>query len=188
MSATPRTRVLLLLGASGVGKSSVSYPLASKLGWPLVELDDIVEALQALTTPEQLPELHHWATHPETAQAPESTIVGHQVAVAQALVPAVRAIVENHLKSDTPVVLEGDYLLPVDLPGVRAVLLHEDDVDQITANLLAREPAAGPQRKRAEVSAAYGKWLAKQANDAGVPVVPMRPWTTAADRVIAALG
>jgi 2-phosphoglycerate kinase len=187
VSATPRIRVLLLLGASGVGKSSVSYPLATRLGWPLVELDDIVEAVRVLTTAEQLPELHYWATHPEAAQAPETTIVGHQIAVARALAPAVRAIVDNHLTTDTPVILEGDYLLPLDLPGVGAVLLHEDDVDQITANLLAREPAAGPQRKRAEVSAAYAKWLARQADEAGVPVVPMRPWTTAIDRVVAAL-
>ncbi len=97
-------------------------------------------------------------------------------------------MVDNHLATDTPVVIEGDYLLPVDVAGVRAVLLHEPDADQIVANLLAREPAAGPQHKRAEVSAAYGRWLARQAADAGVPVVAMRPWTTATARVLAALG
>jgi hypothetical protein len=185
---TPRTRVVLLLGASGVGKSSVSYPLAVRLGWPLVELDDIVEAVQALTTPEQLPQLHYWRTHPEAAQAPPDAIVQRQISLARALAPAVSAIVDNHVTTDTPVVLEGDYLLPVpDVAGVRAVLLHEPDSAQIAANLLVREPAQGPQYGRAEVARAYGEWLVGQAVGAGVPVVPARPWTTALDRVLRAL-
>ncbi len=84
MSATPRPRVVLLLGASGVGKSSVSYPLATKLGWPLLEVDDIVEAVQAITTPDQLPELHWWNTHPDAGELPVDTILKHQIAVARA--------------------------------------------------------------------------------------------------------
>jgi hypothetical protein len=114
--------------------------------------------------------------------------VALQIATARALLPAVRAVVDNHVETDTPVVIEGDYLLPIaPVPGVRAVLLHETDGAQIAANYLVREPRAGPQHKRAQVSLGYGRWLARQAVAAGVPVVPARPWTTALDRVLVAL-
>lgn len=180
--------MILLLGAAGVGKSSVSYPLAVRLGWPVVEVDDIVEALQAMTTPEQLPDLHYWATHPEAAQLPVDGIVRLQIRTARALRPAVRAVIDNHLQTNTPVLIEGDYLLPVvDTPGVRAVMLHEPDAAQIAANFLVREPGAGQQQKRAEVGREYGEWLAREAAAVGVPVVPARPWATSLERVLAAL-
>jgi 2-phosphoglycerate kinase len=57
--------VTLLCGASGVGKSRVARPLAERYGVPLAEADDIVTALQAITTLEQQPMLHFWETHPE---------------------------------------------------------------------------------------------------------------------------
>jgi 2-phosphoglycerate kinase len=50
--------VLLLGGASGVGKSMMSYRLARRLGVNLTEIDDIQIALEAATRPEQLPLLH----------------------------------------------------------------------------------------------------------------------------------
>ncbi|WKU42679.1 hypothetical protein Q3V23_00525 [Streptomyces sp. VNUA116] len=88
--------------------------------------------------------------------------------------------------TDTPVILEGDYVLtgPAVPEGpVRAVFLHEDDEGQVTANYLRREPEAGPQRHRARVSVLYGRWLAAQARAAGVPVIAPRPWEDLAGRV-----
>ncbi|WP_344858298.1 hypothetical protein [Planomonospora alba] len=217
-------KVLLLGGASGTGKSRVSYPLARRYGVALVELDDIVEALQAVTTPEQQPLLHYWNTHPEAAHLPPDEIVRLQIATCEALAPAVEAVVANHLETGTPVVIEGDYLLPSlaaelagrygggagrtagapetagapgpqgggDAPGghgdVVAAFLHEPDRAQLVENYRRREPGAGEQTGRAEVSARYGDWLAARAAEAGVPVVPARPWSTAVRRVIEVLG
>ncbi|EYT81165.1 hypothetical protein CF54_21115 [Streptomyces sp. Tu 6176] len=51
-------------------------------------------------------------------------MVERQIAVAGALAPAVEAVVANHVDTDTPVVVEGDYVLPgLARPGglVRAV-------------------------------------------------------------------
>ncbi|MEI5102839.1 hypothetical protein RB200_35300 [Streptomyces sp. PmtG] len=155
-----------------------------------MEVDDIVEALLAVTLPEHLPEVHFWRTHPEAAgQSPES-VVKQQIAIAEALAPAVEAVVANHVGTDTPVILEGDYALPVrarpDSP-VRAVFLHEDDEAQVAANYLHREPEAGPQRHRARVSVLYGRWLAAQARAVDVPVVAPRPWDDLVDRVAEAV-
>ena len=57
--------VTLVCGASGTGKSYLARPLAERYGAPLAEADDIVTALQAITTPEQQPVLHFWQTHPQ---------------------------------------------------------------------------------------------------------------------------
>ncbi|GAA2377061.1 hypothetical protein GCM10010404_36410 [Nonomuraea africana] len=113
-----------------------------------------------------------------------------QISVARALVPAVRAVVANHLETRTPVVIEGDYLLPslaAELDGVRAAVLYEGDEEQIVENYRLREPAAGAQRERARVSRLFGDWLAGQAERAGVAVVPARPWDDVLDRLLRAL-
>ncbi|WP_346172669.1 hypothetical protein [Streptomyces cuspidosporus] len=187
----PEWRVLVVGGASGMGKTGVSRALARRYDVPVVEVDDIVEALLAVTLPEHLPEVHFWRTHPEAArQAPES-VVERQIAIAKALAPAIEAVVANHVGTDTPVILEGDYVLPEPATPegpVRAVFLHEDDEGQVTANYLRREPEAGPQRQRARVSVLYGRWLAAQARAAGVPVLAPRPWEDLVGRVAEAVG
>ncbi|MET8828117.1 hypothetical protein ABZX40_21040 [Streptomyces sp. NPDC004610] len=179
-------RVLVVGGASGMGKTGVSRALARRYDVPVVEVDDIVEALLAVTRPEHLPEVHIWRTRPEAAhEAPES-VAERQLAIAEVLAPAVEAVVANHVGTDTPVILEGDYILPSPVTPdgrVRAVLLHEDDEARVTANYLRREPESGPQRHRARVSVLYGRTLAARARAAGVPVIAPRPWEDLADRV-----
>jgi hypothetical protein len=54
-------------------------------------------------------------------------------------------------------------------------------------NYLLREPDLGEQRARAEASARYVDWLALRAREHGVPVIEPRPWSTALDRLCAAL-
>ena len=181
-------RVLLLGGASGSGKSSLSYPLARRYGAPIVEVDDLVEAVQAMTTPEQQPVLHYWLTHPESSQLPAERVAELQIEFARALRPAVEAVIANHVRTDTPVIIEGDYLLPGPLPDlVRAAIVHEPDVEQLVHNYRLREPHAGEQRRRAEASARYGDWLADQAAPFGIPVIAARPWETALERLCSLL-
>lgn len=182
--------VALVCGASGAGKSRVARPLAQRYGVPLAEADDIVTALQAITTPEQQPLLHFWETHPEFRSWTPERIAARHFEVANALRPAYAAVIADHVEFAAPVVFEGDYLLP-ELAAeagtaVRAVVIDEQDEDQITANYLRREPS-GPQRDRARVSALVGAELARRARHCGVPVVPARPWGDGLDRVDKAL-
>lgn len=185
-------RVMVVGGPSGAGKTRISRQLSRLHGIPVVEVDDIVEALLAVTEPEHLPLVHYWRTHPEAAGYPPERIVELQVSIARALAPAVAAVIANHVQTDTPVIVEGDYILPsVAAPAgdglVRAVFVHEEDEEQLVANFLAREPAAGPQRRRARVSLLYGRRLADQASALGLPVVAPRPWHDSCHRVTAAL-
>ena len=182
--------VLLIGGASGTGKSSVSYRVAQHLGVGITEIDDLHASLLGMTTPEQLPLVHYWRTHPEAQALEAAEILELFLAVCGAMAPAVQAVVEQHLESRVPIVLEGDYLLPDTVaahPRVRAVFLHEEDEDRLVANFAAREPEGGVQAKRARVSWLFGEWLREACRRLDVPALPARPWETVLGRVLAAI-
>ncbi len=182
--------VLLVGGASGTGKSSVSYRLARQFDAGITEIDDLHAAIVNVTTPEQLPLVHHWRTHPEAQALDAEQIVDLLVAVSRAMAPAVRAVVAQHLESRTPLVLEGDYRLPDTVevhPRVRTVFLYEDDEARLLGNFAAREPEVGPQVKRARVGRLFGERLRDACQLQGVPALPARPWDTLLDRVCAAI-
>jgi 2-phosphoglycerate kinase len=180
--------VLLVCGPSGAGKSSLAYPLAFRSGTAIVEVDDIVEALKAVTTAEMLPAVHFWDTHPDAVHMSPAEIVAQGLEITRELEPAVLAVIENHLETDMPVVIEGDFLDPkiADRFDRRvAAVVIVDDEDQILANYLAREPSAGPQAKRAAVSAEWARWYATGSGRAAI--VAARPWDTLIERVAAAV-
>ncbi|WP_433273638.1 hypothetical protein ACQPZF_19595 [Actinosynnema sp. CS-041913] len=184
-------RVLLLGGASGSGKSALSYPVARARGAALVEVDDLVVALQSLTTADRQPALHYWLGHSDRSMSPDQ-VLDAQVALARALAPALEAVIANHLDTDLPLVLEGDYLLPEFCAkwtggDVRSVFVHEPDPEQLQRNYAQREPEAGAQRKRALDSAHYGDWLAAEAVRHDLPVITARPWSDALDRLAVAI-
>ncbi|MGZ9928691.1 AAA family ATPase [Streptomyces sp. NC-S4] len=198
----PRWDLVLLGGASGVGKSLAAARIAAATGAFVVEFDDVVGAVQELTTAEQHPALHHF-DEPAAPERPEGTppperVLALQIATAEALEPAVIGVVRNRLTVPVPAVFEGDYLTPAACAravalgraagrDVRAVFLHEGDAVRIAANYASREPGSGAQTDRAEVSARYSRWLAAEARRHALPVVDCRPWPTLADRVDQAL-
>ncbi|MER5356026.1 AAA family ATPase [Kitasatospora sp. NPDC002551] len=191
--------VILLGGASGVGKSLAAARIAAATGAFVVEFDDVVAAVQELTTPEQHPGLHHFGDGAAPAEElPPQRVLDLQIATAEALEPALLGVVRNRLTVPVPAVVEGDYLTPAACARavalgraagreVRAVFLHEGDAGRITANYADREPDGGVQADRAEVSARYSHWLAAEARRHALPVVDCRPWATLGDRMDRAL-
>ncbi|MER5360624.1 hypothetical protein [Streptomyces sp. NPDC002785] len=186
--------ILLIGGASGIGKSRVAAQLADEAKGFVVEFDDVVSAVEAMTTAEHHPAAHHFDDIPDTEQLTVEHVLNLQIATARALEPAVLGVVRNRLTVDVPALVEGDYLTPAAAAAairegrtagrrVRAVFLHEEDPDRITANYASREPGSGVQRHRARVSAAYSRWLSQQARLHALPVVACRPWETLAARI-----
>lgn len=186
--------VLLVGGASGTGKTSVSYRLARRFDVGITEVDDLHIVLERLTTPEQQPVLHYWRTNPEAAHLSAEQILELHIAVSRVLSPAIKAVIANHLEAQTPIVLEGDYLLPeimarqeeAKLPKterVRGVFLYEPDEMQILQNFSLREPDEGEQAGRARVSWLYGQWLKDECQRLGLVALPSRPWDTLLDRI-----
>ncbi|RKT08686.1 hypothetical protein BX285_7050 [Streptomyces sp. 1114.5] len=195
--------VLLIGGASGLGKSRAAALLAARHGAFTVEFDDVVAALQAATTAATHPGLHLFAAAQGAPGAAEETmsadrVLALQIATARALDDALLGVVRNRLTVDVPAIVEGDYLTPAAAARagaeaaargrrVRALFLHEDDPARIAANYADREPGLGPQHERAAVSARYSHWLATQAAAHALPVLACRPYATLPERLAAAL-
>lgn len=181
--------VLLIGGASGSGKTCVSYPIAKMYGVNLIEADDFQVFLEAMSTPEQQPEIHYWETHPDWQQEGVEATVGQLIDVGRAFIPGLEAVIKNHIESDMPVVIEGDFILPelcalFDSSKVKSVFIHEPSREQILNNYLIREPDYGLQQYRTDVSHRYGNWLAAECERYGISVVESRPWDTVIDRIL----
>ncbi len=182
--------VLLVGGASGSGKSSISYPLARFYGVNLVEADDFQILLETLTTPESFPSIHYWNTHPDWQQEGAETTVGQLIDVGRVMLPGLVAIINEHIASNRPMILEGDFILPeisthLHNPRIKSVFIYEPSKEQILQNYLEREGSI--QQYRAEVSHAYGNWLAESCAKLGLPAVESRPWSNLLDRVIGSI-
>ena len=190
--------VLLIGGASGTGKTSISYRLAQHFGVGITEVDDLHLVLATMTTPAQQPTLHYWATKPDSVEMSAQDILELHVAVCRVLTPALQAVITNHVEERTPLVLEGDYLLPELLTAwrkanpaqadrVQGLFLHEPDEAQLVRNFLQREPDEDEQTGRAHVSWRFGEWLQQECARQQIACLPTRPWTTLFDRALEAL-
>ncbi len=189
--------VLLIGGASGVGKTSIAYPLARHFGIGITQIDDFQVILERMTAPERYPDVHLFRTRPEAFFAmDEDAKLAHAIAYATAMAEALEYVVANHLAGEPPIVLEGDFLLPalaarpsfdgIAAAGrVRALFVVEPDEDQIANNYAAREGDHQPVRARA--SWRYSEWLRAEASRRHLPVLEARPWDTAFERALALL-
>lgn len=191
-------QVLLLGGASGVGKSSLSYRLARHYDINLTEIDDIQVALTKLTTPEQQPLLHFWRTNwDEFSSWSDEQHLSHFIQVSREVFqPALESVIANHLETNRPVILEGDFILPELVTfkafdeqknngRVKALFIYEEDEAQIATNYLARD--GEEQTFRAHLSWLNSQWLRSECKRLGVPAIPARPWNTVLERTISSL-
>ena len=195
----PRTwQVLLIGGASGVGKTNVSYRLAQHYGIGITEVDDFQVILERMTSPEQYPALHFWRTNPEAARRmDEEQHLQFFISYARVMAVALELVIANHIESRAPIILEGDFILPelATLPAyngigaadqVRGLFIYEPDEQQIARNYFAREGEEQPSRARS--SWRNSEWLRTEAERLGVPAIAARPWDTVFERSIAAIG
>ena len=193
----PPWHVLLIGGASGVGKTSVSYRLAHHFGVGITEVDDFQVILERMTTPAQYPVLHLFRTDPEAFfRLDEDGKLDVAIRYAGVMAEALEAVIANHLDGGPPIVLEGDFVLPslaaraayggVPAAGrVRGLIVYEPDEEQIGRNYLARE--GEPQPGRARASWRHSEWLRAEAGRFGLPTLPARPWATVFERALALL-
>ena len=177
-------RILLLGGASGIGKSTVAMHLGQRLGVPWLQVDDFRLALE-----------RNGIAIPDSALVPTFDGPGSLIEVGKFLSPAIEIICENHIVQNNPAILEGDAIIPTlfDRPQIRnlaaggwlrAIFLDESEEQAIHANMQTRN------RGHADVAHAhknwrYGAWLCRAATERGVPTVPTRPWQTLGDRILA---
>jgi 2-phosphoglycerate kinase len=196
--------VLVLLGASGTGKSTAAADIARQRGATWMQVDDLRLALQSrrVSLPEHTERLYAFLDDPGIWSRSVVDVRGAFIGVAQAMAPAVRIVIENHVATDDPMVIEGDGVLPA-LVGdealapvvasgiVRFCCLAEDGADALLANMLARgrgitREVTERSRVHAAANAAFGAWLAAESRRLGIPVVASRPFETLPRRILAA--
>ena len=191
MSVQRNWHILLIGGASGVGKTRISYPLARHFGVGITGIDDFQVVLEKMTTPEQYPVVHLFQTDPDAFFAlDDEGKLEVAIAYCTVMAEALEAVIANHLDDGPPIVLEGDFLLPSvvaqeaydGIPAggrVHGFILYEDE-EQIARNYLARE--GEPQPDRARWSWNHSEWLRREAERLGVPTLAARPWETVFER------
>ncbi len=185
--------VLIIGGASGVGKSCVSYALAKKYEIGITEVDDFQCVLEDMTKEEDYPVLHYWKNHFEEALAqPFEKKLEIMCGYAKIMSRALELVIANHLESDRPFVLEGDFITPelctmssyASIEAgtrVRSLIIAENDESQIIENYRVREGSL--QQDRAHLSWLYNGWLCSEAKRLGVAVIEARPWHSVLERI-----
>lgn len=192
MGLNQLSTILFIAGPSGVGKSHLCATLARELNRPVLEVDDLFTAVEALTTPEEQPMIHYWRIHPDPDGMPSQDGLKRHLEVCNAITPAIAAVIDDHLRFDKPVLIEGDYILPelVLRYGDRmsGIFLYEDDRFQIARNFQRREPEGGEQLMRGEVSYLFGEWLKHECEEHELLALPARPWASLHRRAMNLLG
>ncbi len=197
-------QVLLIGGASGTGKSLVAEALGKRLGVSWLQVDDVRMTLQysGLLSAEQQPDLFYFLQHEDFHTHAPDLLLEKQIAVARLIAPAINHVIDHHVATAKPIILEGDGILPSLAATrrsdvVRAVILAEDDEDSLYGNMLARgrgiesQEASdkGVEEKRRDWirhTWRYNRWLEHEAKRYGVPVVLSRPWETLTERILRA--
>jgi 2-phosphoglycerate kinase len=106
--------VILIGGASGVGKTTLAVRLANLLDIPrVVATDDIRQIMRLTLAPELLPSIHasSYATQSSTNTVFDDDIAGYREQ-AQLVSVGVRAIIERCIKENSSVIVDGVHLHP----------------------------------------------------------------------------
>lgn len=205
-------QILLIGGCSGVGKTVIANTLAKSLQVTHMLVDDVRIAIQATTTPTQLPDLHYFLTLGDPSKLSASEFTDGLVRVGTAMIPALRTIISHHLivPETGRLIIEGDGVLPAlsmcmylaDLQGlsvviaphqIRSVFLVENDEEALLQNFIARDrgfnQATNEQGRRYVHSVwQFGQLIKTEAMRYGVPVVEVRPYDSLAQRILEVIG
>lgn len=203
--------VLVLGGASGCGKTTAAERIGQRLGRPWLQVDDLRLAAQygvPLASAARA-ELRFFLDTPNVWRLSPLALRDRLIAIGEAMIPAVEVVVEHHLATDKPLIIEGDGILPalftrptlrdhVAAGRVRGVFIGEGSADALAANLRARRrrdlPPPGEDATaadaalltQAQMNYHYGEWLREEAQRRGLPVVATRLWHRLTTRILTA--
>jgi 2-phosphoglycerate kinase len=183
--------VILIGGATGVGKSTIATQLAARLGIVRVVATDAVrEVMRAMLSPELAPTLHVSSFEADRAlreppsRSADALILGFREQTAAVSV-GINAIIERAAVERTSVVIEGAHVVPgfFDV-GTRSesllavpFVVGVDDEERHRSHFAAREDAI-EDRIATRYAQGFGnirklqRYVTDQALAHGVPVIP----------------
>jgi 2-phosphoglycerate kinase len=194
--------VILIGGATGVGKSTIATQLAARLGIiRVVATDAVREVMRAMLSPELTPTLHVSSFEADKALREPPTRSADALVLAfreqtAAVSVGINAIIERAAVERTSVVIEGAHVVPgffdVESHGDRVLavpfVVGVEDEERHRSHFAAREDAidARPARRYREGFAnirRLQRYVTDQALSHGVPVIPNHSF----DQLIAAV-
>jgi 2-phosphoglycerate kinase len=183
--------VILIGGATGVGKSTIATQLAARLGIVrVVATDAIREVMRAMLSAELMPTLHvssfqadQALREPPTKTADALTLGFREQTAAVAV--GVDALIERAAAEGTSIVIEGAHVVPgffdTDSYAERILavpfVVGVDDEDRHRSHFAAREDAIAARPATRYVEGFEGirrlqRYVKSQALAHGVPVIP----------------
>jgi 2-phosphoglycerate kinase len=183
--------VLLIGGATGVGKSTIATQLAARLGIVrVVATDAIREVMRAMFSPELMPTLYTSSFEAGAAlrepvpSGADKMIVGFREQTA-AVAVGLNAVLERAAVERTSVIIEGAHVVPgfIDLEPWRGrflavpVVITVDDEDVHRSHFAVRQ-AESPSRSEDRYMRGFAnirkvqKFIRSRALSHGVPVIP----------------
>jgi 2-phosphoglycerate kinase len=185
--------IILLGGATGVGKSTIATQLAARLHVTrVISTDAIREVLRAAVSRELLPTLHASSFQADTSlrvpppEFADPVIVGFQEQV-QAVSVGIKALIARSVEEGTPIIVEGAHVVPGYLSGweeefpdavLVPVVLTVTDEETHKAHFLRRS-AETKSRPVDRYLAGFGNirliqsYICRLAAENGVPLVEM---------------
>ncbi|MCA9758207.1 MAG: AAA family ATPase [Candidatus Eisenbacteria bacterium] len=129
---TTDTKVYLIGGPPGAGKTTLGTALAIQLGITSLSIDDLNRAVAAVTTPESHPGLHVMRRTPSLAYFTESTVdqlIADATLQHEAVWPMVESVIRFHASGGSRIVIDGWYMRPswvarLGLSNVRPLWIH----------------------------------------------------------------
>jgi hypothetical protein len=167
--------------------ATVAAQVGQRLGVAWSQVHDLRLALQRTCV--QIPH----SSPVGTFDAPDGLLT-----VGESLTPAIEVVMERHVDQRSRIVIEGDAVLPslferaavherATKGCIRAVFLYELDEGALYAGHRIRGRGF-TDRAHVRKNVLFGQWLKQEADQRALPTVPARPWTTLADRILAASG
>lgn len=199
--------VLAILGPSGVGMSVAAQAIAQARGMTWIQVDDLRLAMQAsdIERPSgTLDRLHYFECTTDIWSCSSEELKDALVDLACLMAPAVRIVIDSHIATGVPAVIEGDGILPalstdsvlrphIATGRLRFCCVAPESVDELLFNARARGRGIGDLRddqqiRQAKMNLSFGQWLVEDSGRSEVPVVRSRPLATLPDRILAATG
>ena len=142
--------MILIGGATGVGKSTIATQLAARLGIVrVVATDAIREVMRSMLSPELMPTLHTSSFHADQAlreppgKSADALLLGFREQTAAVSV-GINALIERAATEGTGIIIEGAHIVP----GFFDLETHADRILAVPFVLGRRRRGASPHALR----------------------------------------
>lgn len=190
--------MLLIGGISGSGKTTAAKAVGRQLGIPWLQVDDLRLLLQfsGLVPRETNQDLYFFLDH-DLHEMRAETYRDQLIAVGEIVSRSLHVVIDHHVMTNTPLILEDDGIIPqyvaayraAHRENVRAVFIGEADEGVLLSNTLDRGRGFDPhantdQQTHIHGSWLFGQWLHDEARQYQLPCIAARPYDTLPERIL----